>query len=245
MRNETNHKGPAIPQGFHRVLVPTPVGEIVEYGPPALLSDHATRFMIDHLEIPRSACVAEVGCGTGVLSVYAARSGAMEVTGTDIDDVALAAARLNGRTNGAPHIRFLKGSLLEPVSGPLDMILALLPHKPAPQAFDHRYYGGEDGTDLLLPTISQAAKHLLSGGVLYLYLNSIANEIKVMGLFLRLFHVSLAAEKKRYFTREEFDSLVPGMFEHLEGLKRKGVSDFSEDGEGLFFMARVYRGVRR
>jgi SAM-dependent methyltransferase len=233
-----------IPQGFCRVVVPSPLGDIIEYGTPELLSDHATRFMMEHMAVPRSARVAEVGCGTGVLSIYAALAGADRVTGTDIDNTALTAARLNGHVNGTPQVQFVKGSLLDPVSGPLDMVLALLPHKPAPQHFNHRYYGGEDGTDLLLPAITQAAERLTKDGVLLLYLNSIAHEARVMGLLARFFCVSLIAEKKRYFTCEEFDGLVPGMFEHLEGLKTKGVSSFSEDEEGLFFMARIYEGRR-
>lgn len=239
-----SHDNVIVPEGFHRVLVPSPLGDIIEYGTPEILSDHATRFMMEHMTVRRSTRVAEVGCGTGVLSIYAALAGADRVTGTDIDDTALTAARLNSHVNGTPQVRFTKGSLLDSVSGPLDMVLALLPHKPAPQSFSHRYYGGEDGTDLLLPAITQAAERLTTDGVLLLYLNSIAHEAKVMGLMDRFFSVSLAAEKKRYFTREEFDGLVPGMFEHLENLKTRGMSYFSEDGEGLFFMARIYEGHR-
>lgn len=245
MKEEDRGNETAVPEGFRRVTVATPRGEIVEWGPEAILSDHATRFMIDHMAVPPGARVAEAGCGTGVLSIYAALAGASQVTGTDIDDEALEAARLNGRINGAEHIRFLKGSLLDPVPGPLDLVLALLPHKPAPRSFNRRYYGGEEGIDLLLPAVSQAAERLVQGGVLYLYLNSIANEARVMDHFTRFFHVSLVAEKRRPFTGEEFDGLVPGMMEHLRGLKARGLSAFWEDEKGLYFMARIYEGRRR
>jgi methylase of polypeptide subunit release factors len=237
--------GAVVPEWFHRVVVPTPAGEIVEYGPEGILSDHATRFMLEHVTVPPGARVAEVGCGTGVLSIYAALAGAADVTGTDIDDEALGAARLNGLANNVPRVRFLRGNLLEPVPGPLDMVLALLPHKPAPQSFNQRYYGGEDGTDLLLPAVAQAAQRLVPEGTLYLYLNSIAHERRVMDLFVGLFDLSMVAEKKRYFTSEEFDGLVPGMFEHLKRLRARGLSSFSEDEKGLFFMARIYAGRKR
>ncbi len=245
MKEEGRGNKKKVPEGFRRATVATPKGEIVEYGPEAILSDHATRFMIDHMAVPPGTRVAEAGCGTGVLSIYAALAGATEVTGTDIDDDALEAARLNGRMNRVDHVRFLKGSLLEPVPGPLDLVLALLPHKPGPRPFNRRYYGGEEGVDLLLPAVGQAAERLVRGGVLYLYLNSIANEVRVMELFTRLFHVSLVAEKRRPFTREEFEGLVPGMMEHLRALKVQERSAFGEDEKGLYFMARIYEGRRR
>lgn len=243
-KENCQERGSAAP-GFGRVVVPSPAGAIVEYGPPGLLSDHATRFMMDHIEIPGSARVAEAGCGTGVLSIFAALAGARSVTGTDIDDLALEAAAMNRHANGTPQVQFIKGNLLEPVSETLDMVLALLPHKPAPCTFDHRYYGGDDGTDLLLPVVGQAAEHLVPGGIFYLYLNSIAHVARVMDLLEQYFGVSLVAEKKRYFTREEFNGLAPGMFAHLETLRAKGISHYGEDREGLFFMARIYKGVRR
>ncbi len=243
--DEPGNDGAAGRTDFQRVVVPTPAGEVVECGPRELLSDHATRFMMEHVAIPPSARVAEVGCGTGVLSIYAALAGAAQVTGTDIDDAALSAARLNGHINGVPQVRFLKGSLLDPVSGSLDLVIALLPHKPSPEPFSHRYYGGNDGTDLVIPVIGQAAKRLVGGGSLYLYLNSIANGPRVMDLFSRLFDVALLAEKKRYFTRQEFDSLAPAMFAHLQALKEKGIASYFEDDDGLFFMVRVYEGKRR
>jgi len=233
------------PPGYLTRYHATPGGRLVEQGPAALLADHATTFVLEHLMVRPGDRVAEPGCGTGVLSLYAALAGASSVVGTDIDPDALAAARRNATLNGITNVSFVHGSLLEPVGTGLDLVVALLPHKPAPRPVSHRYYGGRDGTDLLLAAIRQSADRLISGGRLVLYLNSIANPQRVDHEFARNFDVSLCAEKRRYFTPEEFDVLTPGMFAHLEAQKACGEADFRHDEQGLYFMARLHEGRRR
>jgi len=48
---------------------------------------------------PRESRVLDYGCGSGVLAIAAAKLGAREVAGTDIDAQALSAARANSRRN--------------------------------------------------------------------------------------------------------------------------------------------------
>ena len=228
---------------WNEAVVDTPCGRIKEFGPGASLSDHATRFMIDHILVPEGGRAAEAGCGTGVLSIYMAMAGARTVVGTDIDVASLKAARHNAVVNNVGNVEFMEGGLLEPVPGPLDLAVALLPHKPAPRPFNPRYYGGPDGTDLLLPLIDQAAQRIVPGGYLYLYLNSIANPRRVLAALDAWFRVRPAGEKRRYFTRDEFDALTPGMFDYLCDLRKRGMAEFQEDGSGPYFMARVYEAV--
>lgn len=223
---------------------PTRFGRLEESGTPLIMADHATLFFLEHLVFTPGDRVAEPGCGTGVLSLFAALSGASTVHGTDLDETSLAYARLNAKHNGFTNVQFSQGHLLEPVSEPIDVIMALLPHKPAPAAFNPRYYGGSDGTDLLLETIRQAESKLRTGGRLYLYHNSIAHPKRVENRLAQTFSTRCLAEKKRYFTREEFDRLVPGMFAHLESQKRKGEAEFAQDEKGLYFVARILEGRR-
>ncbi len=199
--------------------------------------------MVDHILVPQGARAAEAGCGTGVLSICMAMAGARTVVGTDIDCASLRAARHNALINKVANVEFMEGSLLDPVPGPLDLAVALLPHKPAPRPFDARYYGGPDGTDLLLPLIDQAAQRLVAGGYLYLYLNSIANPRRVLAVLDSRFRVRLAGEKRRYFTRDEFDALTPGMFDYLCDQRKGDMAEFYEEGSGLYFMARIYEAV--
>ncbi len=228
---------------WEKAVLETSHGIIKEWGPGSILSDHSTGFMMRHMDIPGGARTVDAGCGTGVLAIFMALAGASRVTGTDIDKSSLEAARYNAAANSVNNVEFLEGSLLGPVTGPVDLVAALLPHKPAPRPFNRRYYGGHDGTGLLIPLIDESRRKLVSGGTLYLYLNSIANPEKVLAAFREGFDIQMVAEKKRYFTREEFNALTEGMFEHLAAMRDKGMSEFLEDEDGLYFMARVWKGT--
>lgn len=61
----------------------------------------------------------DVGCGSGILSIAAARLGARHVFGLEIDSVAVSAAQGNIRGNGVEHtVRVARGSLPHPDAGP-------------------------------------------------------------------------------------------------------------------------------
>ncbi|MBI5394766.1 MAG: methyltransferase [Verrucomicrobia bacterium] len=223
----------------------TRFGVLEERGPETILADAATAFMLPLLRVRRGDRAAEPGCGTGVLSICMALTGAARVTGTDTDPAAIAAARQNAASNRAPNAEFIEGSLLEPVAGPLDLVVANLPHRPAPQPFNARYYGGSDGTDLVRALISQAADKLAPGGRLVFYLNSIANPRRVLAALAERFDVTTLGERRRDFTREEFDALTPGLFAHLEAQRDRGEAEFWRDENELYFTGRVYEARLR
>ncbi len=68
----------------------------------------------------------DVGCGSGILMIAAAKLGAGRLTGVDKDPVALEVARGNLLENGISRSRFglLAGNLLEAVSGTFDLVAA-------------------------------------------------------------------------------------------------------------------------
>lgn len=71
--------------------------------------------------------VLDVGTGSGILAIAAARLGAAEVVATDIDDAALEAAQENAKRNGvAERIHFVKSDLLRKVTGKFDLVLSNL-----------------------------------------------------------------------------------------------------------------------
>jgi ribosomal protein L11 methyltransferase len=69
----------------------------------------------------KGARVLDYGCGSGVLAIAAARLGAAEVLGTDIDEQALVAARANSERN-AVVARYTAPDRLPP--GTFDIVLA-------------------------------------------------------------------------------------------------------------------------
>jgi ribosomal protein L11 methyltransferase len=71
------------------------------------------------------ASVLDVGTGSGILALAAARLGATRVVGVDIDPDALANARANRDLNALPGVAFVLGGV-EAVGGPFDLVLANL-----------------------------------------------------------------------------------------------------------------------
>lgn len=71
--------------------------------------------------------VLDVGTGSGILAIAAAKLGAKEIIATDIDDAALEAAKENARRNQVEDkINFVKSDLLRQVKGQFDIVLSNL-----------------------------------------------------------------------------------------------------------------------
>ncbi len=70
--------------------------------------------------------VADIGTGTGVLAIAAAKLGASEVVGVDIDPEAIAAARQNALANEVADLHLAVGSSGDLAGGPFDVVLANL-----------------------------------------------------------------------------------------------------------------------
>lgn len=62
------------------------------------------RFLLDRPERVRGCRVLDVGSGSGLVGLAAARAGAAQVTCSDVDPIAVQAIRLNGCVNGLSHL---------------------------------------------------------------------------------------------------------------------------------------------
>lgn len=89
-----------------------------------------TRMMLSMLlsHAPRGARVLDCGCGTGILGIAAAKLGAEEVVGFDIDEWSVDNARHNAEINQVENLHVLHGDaqVLGHVSGVFNMVLANL-----------------------------------------------------------------------------------------------------------------------
>ena len=91
-------------------------------------SHPTTRLMLAEVEKGRAdladATVLDVGCGSGVLSVAAARLGARSVTAIDVDPAAIEATRANALRNDVADAITVTDVSLADVTGTFDLVLA-------------------------------------------------------------------------------------------------------------------------
>lgn len=81
------------------------------------------RFVLDWPEVVAGRRVLDLGCGSGLVAVAAAKAGAAVVLASDIDRYAVAAAQLNADANGV-SVDVVHGDLTEGLVPPVDLILA-------------------------------------------------------------------------------------------------------------------------
>ncbi len=192
------------------------------------------------LDVRPGERVLELGCGTGLLAIAAAKLGAGHVVAVDLDGQALDAAVKNAELNGlSDRIEARAGSWYEAVKAGerFDVIIATPPQTPGPRPFGPRY-GGADGAKHLLAVVDGAPARLdPERGRLWMVAITIANVPEVMRrLRERFAKVDVMGETQRPFTPREYDDLDPGLFEYLDGLRSRGISDFHEafGGEYVF-----------
>ena len=77
--------------------------------------DGGTRLLLSALNIPPAACVLDLGCGYGILGLYAALSGADQVDLVDSNLLAVAAARENLAVLGIQKARAIPSDVLSAV----------------------------------------------------------------------------------------------------------------------------------
>jgi ribosomal protein L11 methyltransferase len=85
-----------------------------------------TRMCIKALEkyVKPETRVFDIGTGSGILAIAAAKLKAKEVIGVDLDTVAVKSAQKNVEYNNINNIKILHGNLMEVVQGKADIVVA-------------------------------------------------------------------------------------------------------------------------
>ena len=150
---------------------PTDAADAVFLGPDTYRFALAVR---DHLatrtDIRRAI---DVGCGTGAAGLLIARAcpGA-QVMLTDINQAALAAARVNAVSNGLGNLQVRQADIFDGAAGPFDLIAANPPYLVDPAQRTYRHGGGALGGALSLRIAAESLGQLSPGGSLVLYTGS-------------------------------------------------------------------------
>jgi release factor glutamine methyltransferase len=155
--------------GFRLVVHPT------VFHPRFFITSKFFAKFIGHLDLTGKR-VADVGTGTGILALAAARAGAANVVAIDINPNAVEAAAENARANGLhDRVTALRSDLLSEIEpGPrFDVILSnppFFPDEPRDIA-DRAWNAGPDYRDIAA-FFEQARERLTPNGSIYLLLSS-------------------------------------------------------------------------
>ncbi len=211
------------------------------------------------LDIQPGESVLELGCGSGLLSIAAARLGAASVTATDTDPQSLESTLKNAvRNDVADRIDVHAGSWYEALhenassakgTRLFDVIIATPPQTPGHRPFGPKY-GGPDGKKNLIKVL-EGIPHFLKpeGGRLWLMAISLANPDELRRRLKGLFsEVVVVRQTDRYFSIEEYEAMAKGLFGHFCSLRNSGISEFSEMSDDRYVFRNLFiraTGLRR
>ena len=155
--------------GFRLVVPPT------VFHPRYFISSESFAAFIDSLNL-RGKSVADVGTGSGILALAAARAGAEQVIATDINPNAARAAAENARTNGVGEWVIVACANLLSAFAPcplFDVILSSPPkHAGEPRDLaDRGWHAGPNYRDIAA-LFDQSRERLKPGGRLYVMVSS-------------------------------------------------------------------------
>jgi ribosomal protein L11 methyltransferase len=108
---------------------------------------HATtQLCLELLQEVEPTSLLDVGCGSGVLSVAAAKLGFSPVTAVDIDEVALEVTKANAAENGVvvDVATELRASRLAVMNIALDVVERMLPELPVERAITSGYLARDE-----------------------------------------------------------------------------------------------------
>jgi release factor glutamine methyltransferase len=135
----------------------------------------------ENLNVKAGARVLDMGTGTGLLGVLAAKQ-ASEVVAVDVNPCAIRCAKQNAMRNGVDSkMAFLQGDLFASLAqtANFDLILFNSPYLPSEQGEEAEWLGrawagGVTGREVIDRFISQAPKHLAVAGAVLLLQSTLA-----------------------------------------------------------------------
>jgi release factor glutamine methyltransferase len=163
--------------GFRLTVQPT------VFHPRWFLTSELFAAFIGRLDL-RGKRVADVGTGSGILALAAARAGAASVVAIDINPKAVQSAAENARANGlGDRVEAVCSDLLSalPPDRQFDVILSSPPSFPGePRDIADRAWHAGPGYRDLLPLFEQVRARLAPGGRFYLLLSS-DSDLELLG----------------------------------------------------------------
>ena len=176
----------------------------LELWPDVFVPTSTSEVLAEALDVQPGEVVVDLGCGSGFLSILAAKRGAAKVYAADIMPQAVELTRRNAQRNGvASQIEVLSGSLFEPLPDIqanliIDDVSAIAEEtaRVTPWYPPSIPSGGPDGADPTVAMLRESPRHLLPQGRLIFPVLSLANEQRILEAAQQAFtNLRLRAQK--------------------------------------------------
>lgn len=141
---------------------------IVYLGVLSPLYDWSGKFHIENLPDVRGKDFLEIGCGCGLISLFAHINGAKSVTAVDINSAAVENTKDNFRRHNATNCIATVSDVFSNVTGRYDVILFNAPYHGAKPTDDLEKAVTDEGYKSLRMFLSQAPEFLRPGGQIIL-----------------------------------------------------------------------------
>lgn len=157
-------------------------------GPATFRPSTISTLLADSMEFKPGAVVVDVGTGTGILSIIAAKLGASKVYGVDAADNTVEIASANAAAHGvADRVEFAQGDMFDPLDPDVEADVVIgdvsgIPDDIAAASgwFPSGLSGGPTGAELPMRMIEESKRLLREGGKLLLPTGSLQDEKTIL-----------------------------------------------------------------
>ena len=197
-----------------------------------------TLLMAESIVVHSDDSVLELGAGSGLVAITAAKLGARRVTTVDISERAVKSTLRNAQLNNLNgEFDVLLGDYFKPVHGNrYDVIVSNPPCMPFPSGC--RYInrgltvavnGGHDGTAPIRAILSRAKDYLHNNGRIYMPIPKWSNWKELWHLMDRYYHVRVIRTGEVPYFLSSYDSAFE---RHIQQLRRARIVDVSDQALG-------------
>ncbi len=175
---------------------------VIEEDPLVYRPSDDSRLLLESVHLDRGERFLEVGTGTGLVALHAARFG--PVVATDANAAAVRLVRANAARNHVA-LTVVRTNLVAGLRGPFDVVAFNPPYlegRPADE-LDRAWAGGEEGSEIAMRFLRDLPRILAPAGRAYLLLSR-AN-VRARRLAETGFRTRLLATKRLFF--EDLDVL--------------------------------------
>ena len=173
----------------------------IEIGPEVYNPSDDSYLLLKVVDVSPEERFLEMGPGTGLLSIHAAKLGAI-VTAADVNPHAVECTKRNAAKNSV-RIDTFKSDLFEKVQGNYDVIVFNPPYLPGATTstswIERAWSGGEEGSETAVQFLNDAWKHLSPGGRIFMILSSVGGLMSVLKSARERYDSEMLEEQHMFF----------------------------------------------